>query len=364
MGNNTFGITLKMTTWGESHGKAIGLILDNFPSGVTISEKELNHDLSFRAPGKNKFISPRREQDKAKILSGTFQGKTTGAPISILIYNKKADSQKYHPIKNLLKPGHANFTYLEKYQIFDYRGGGRASARETACRVIAGYFAKKILQIHNIQVLSYLHSLGPIILSKQNLSNPKHLKKKILSDPIFCPHPKTSLKMQNYLCTIIDEGDSIGGIIQSFVFNLPPGLGSPIYNKLNACLAYAIMSIPGAKGIEFGSGFFSCKMKGSEHNDKFILKKEKISTKTNHSGGILGGISTGNTIDLKVAFKPTSSIKKPQQTLSLNLKEALFLTPKGSKHDPCIAIRAVPVVHSMICWVLADAIITQRCTRI
>lgn len=364
MGNNTFGITLKMTTWGESHGKAIGIVLDNFPSGITISEKELNYDLSFRSPGRNNFVSPRKEKDKAKILSGVFLGKTTGTPISILIYNKAIDSKKYLPIKDLLKPGHANFTYLKKYNIFDYRGGGRASARETACKVIAGYFARKILKLYNVQVISYLSSLGPITSPKQNLSNIQKLKKKILTNPIFCPDSKTSLKMQNYLQDIIKQGDSIGGIIQSFIFNISPGLGSPIYNKLNACLAYAVMSIPGTKGIEFGSGFSSCQMRGSEHNDEFILKKGKVSTKTNHAGGILGGISTGNIIDLRVVFKPTSSIKKPQKTLSSNLKETTILTPEGSKHDPCISIRAVPVVNSMICWVLADAIITQRCTQI
>lgn len=364
MGNNTFGTTLKMTTWGESHGKAIGVVLDNFPSGIAISEKQLNQDLSFRTPGRNHFISPRKEQDKAKILSGIFKGKTTGAPISLIIYNKDVDSSTYFPNKHLLKPGHAQFTYLNKYKIFDYRGGGRASARETACRVIAGHFAKKILQKHSISVLSYLYSLGPITSPLPDLSNHKQLKTKILKDPLFCPHSPTSKDMQNYLQTLIDEGNSTGGIVQSFVFNLPSGLGSPIYNKLNACLAYGLISIPGAKGIEFGSGFSACHMKGSEHNDLFILKEKKICTKTNHSGGILGGISTGNLIDVKVGFKPTSSIKKPQKTLSLDFKESEISSLPGARHDPCIAIRAVPVVSSMICWSLADALITQKCTQL
>jgi chorismate synthase len=282
----------------------------------------------------------------AEILSGTFEGKTTGAPIALFIKNKDADSSSYEPIKELLRPGHANFTYLKKYGIFDYRGGGRASARETACRVAAGVIAKKILDRENISLLAYLKQVGPISITTDQEP----------LGPLFCPDRAAEAEMITFLTKILEEGDSIGGIVELRTSPLPIGLGDPIYEKLEANLAKAMMSLPASKGFEIGSGFASVLMRGSEHNDLFTEQ----GIETNHAGGVLGGISTGEPLVIRVAFKPTSSIKKPQETLTVQGKAALFTLPQGSRHDPCVAIRAVPVVEAMAALVLADALLYAK----
>lgn len=338
MASNQFGNIFRITTWGESHGKAIGVVIDGCPSGLPISEEEINLELERRRPGTSPYTSPRKEDDRAEIYSGVFEGRTTGAPISIIIPNQNADPSKYEPIKDLLKPGHANYTYHEKYGHFDYRGGGRASARETASRVAAGAIAKKLLMEWGIEVVAFLAKVG-------------------------------SAEGKEEMMTLIEkakeEGDSLGGIIELRAEGLPPILGDPMYEKLDSNLAKAMLSIHACKGVEFGSGFSATEMKGSEHNDLFARNIEgKIITKTNHSGGILGGISNGMPLTLRCAFKPTSSIKKTQETLDQDGNEAELTLPEGSKHDPCVAIRAVPVVEAMGALVLVDALLMNRSTRL
>lgn len=364
MAANSFGTLFRITTWGESHGKAIGVVIDGCPAGLEIAEAEINEALSRRAPGRNPYTSPRSESDSVEILSGVFQGKTTGAPISLMIPNKDADSSKYETTKNLLKPGHANYTYLEKYGIFDYRGGGRSSARETACRVAAGAIAKKLLSYFKIDVLAYLKQVGSIEADIDQEEEFNLLRSRTLESLIFCPDAPKAKSMMELIETVKAEGDSLGGIIEFCVTGLPPGFGDPVYEKLEANLAHAMLSIPASKGFEIGAGFKSVMMAGSSHNDVFINSEEKIQTKTNHAGGILGGISTGMPLTGRVVFKPTSSIMKNQETLDVSGKSAVYALASGSRHDPCVAIRAVPVVEAMLVLVLADALLLNRCARL
>lgn len=324
MASNRFGNLFTITTFGESHGKGIGVVIDGCPANVEILEEEIQAELDRRRPGFSAYTSPRREEDRVEILSGVFEGKSTGAPIALFIANQNVDSSKYESIKHLYRPGHANYTYLEKYGIFDYRGGGRSSGRETAARVAAGAIAKKL--IYPMQVRAEVEDLE---------------------------------KIEAVLAEVMRNGDSLGGVIRCEVNPVMRGLGDPIYQKLEALLAFAMLSIPATKGIEFGSGFAGSKMLGSEHNDVF----GKEGMETNHHGGILGGISSGLPIVFRVAFKPTSSIKKPQKSTDFEGREELFLLPEGSKHDPCIALRAPVIVESMTAIVLADAILMNRCSK-
>lgn len=337
MASNSFGNVFKIITWGESHGKAVGVVIDGCPAGIPLSESDINTALKRRAPGQNALTSPRKEPDIAEIYSGVFEGITTGAPISIIILNRDADSSKYEPVKHLLKPGHANYTYLEKYGVFDYRGGGRASARETACRVAAGAVAQKICAHNEIEIFAYLQAMGGIEATDETQT----LSQEMIA---ALEHAKAS-------------GDSLGGVVQFSVKNLPCGLGDPVYEKLEANLAKAMMSLPASKGFEIGEGFKAATMQGSVHNDNFV-------DQTNHAGGTLGGISTGMPLVGRVAFKPTSSIQKPQKTLDLEGNEQVFQLPEGSRHDPCVAIRAVPVVYAMCALVVADALLMHRASRL
>ncbi len=362
MGSNSFGKLFTLTTWGESHGPAIGVVVDGCPAGLPLCEADIASALLRRRPGKSPYTSPRKESDQPKILSGIFEGVTTGAPIAILIPNQDADSTKYEPIKDLLRPGHAHFTFLEKYGIFDYRGGGRASARETAARVAAGAIARKLLEHQGIQLVAYLKTIGPI---EAELPQDFDLLTKAVShDALFCPDSEASVKMAQALEKAIEEGDSLGGIVECHCHNLSTGLGDPVYEKLEANLAKAMMSLPATKGFEIGAGFLAARMKGSEHNDLFIMQEGKIATKSNHAGGTLGGISTGMPLIFRVAFKPTSTIRKNQPTLNVEGEERLLELPEGSRHDPCVAIRAVPVVEAMTALVLADAWLMNRIARI
>ncbi len=365
MASNAFGTLFRITTWGESHGKAIGVVIDGCPAGLPISDEEINADLSLRQGGRTPYVTPRSEKDKAQIYSGVFEGKTTGAPISIIIFNQDADSTKYEPIKDLLRPGHANFTYLEKYGIFDYRGGGRSSARETACRVAAAAIAKKLLGHFGIEVVAYIREIGGILMPDPSYSSPAEIRKATRESLIFCPDPKTTERIITELEKAKAEGDSLGGVIETAAFHLPIGLGDPVYEKLEANLAKAMLSLPATKGFEIGSGFSAARMKGSEHNDAFILDdKGHVSTATNFAGGTLGGISTGLPMIARVAFKPTSSIKKPQKTVSVKKEEKEFQLPEGSRHDPCVTIRAVPIVEAMAALVIADALLMNRSARL
>lgn len=341
----------------------MGVVIDGCPAGLAIDEDEINEALVLRAPGLNPYTSPRKEVDKGEILSGVFQGKTTGAPICIIIPNRDIDSSKYEPIKHLLRPGHANYTYLEKYGIFDYRGGGRASGRETVCRVAAGAVAKKILQLNGVKIVAYLKQVGPIE-AKIEGDEIDHIRACTLQSPIFCPDSAASNAIAAWIEKIKKEGDSLGGVVEFIAEAVPVGWGDPVYEKLEANLAQAMMSLPASKGFEIGSGFRSAQMKGSEHNDPFINEKGHVVTETNYSGGILGGISTGMPIVGRVAFKPPSSIMRPQKTVTTSGETATFQLPEGSRHDPCLAIRAVPVVESMLALVLVDAMLLNRCVKL
>lgn len=331
MASNSFGSLFRITTWGESHGKAIGVVIDGCPAGLELSLEDILLELKRRAPGQTPYTSPRKEEDLAEIYSGVFEGKTTGAPISIIIFNRDADSSKYEPIKHLLRPGHANFTYLQKYGIFDYRGGGRASARETACRVAAGAVAKKLLAHEGVQIRAFIE-------------NENELKEQILAAK--------------------EAGDSIGGVVSFEVLHLPDSLGDPIYEKLEANLAKAMLSLPATKGFEIGLGFEAAAYRGSASNDLYALENGKVITKSNHAGGTLGGISTGMPLVGKVAFKAASSIKIPQETLNFEGVQERLELPEGSRHDPCVALRAIPVVEAMLALVLADSLLMNRCAKL
>lgn len=342
MGTNQFGQYFQVTTWGESHGKEMGLVIDGCPPKVKINDEMINAALKFRAPGQTPWTSPRKETDEAEIVSGVFEGMTTGHPIAIRIPNRDAKSSAYKGLEKVLRPGHANATYLEKYGIYDYRGGGRASARETACRVAAAAIAEQLLE--GVEVHAYLKEIGSVSIQSVDLD---HLKQ----SPIFCPDPNAEKLMIERVEQVIEEKDSIGGVVEVVAKGVPVGLGDPVYQKVEANLAQAMLSIPASKGFEIGSGFGAARMKGSEHNDLFI---EKNVTQTNNAGGTLGGITNGMPLVCRVAFKPTSSIGLEQKTVNLEGEPATYQLPKGSRHDPCVTIRAVPVVKAMMLLVLAD----------
>ena len=369
MPSNSFGDIFTITTWGESHGDAIGVVIDGCPPNIIILEDEINIELQKRRPGKSSFTSPRNEPDKVKILSGIFNNSSTGAPISLLIENKDKDSTSYDKIKDLYRPSHSNFTYKEKYGHFDYRGAGRASARETAARVAAGYIAKKILKSQDIDILAFVNSIGNIDINLDTdldtdlyLDKNKHfekLKTQKYKSSIFCPDAASEKQMLTLLQKVKNEKDSIGGTVKLITTYLPTGLGDPIYEKLSANLAKAFLSIPGCVGIEIGNGFNSCKLKGSKNNDLFELTCDKIRTKTNNSGGIQAGITNGMPLNITLAFKPTPTIEKEQKTINIQKKEKT-LKISNFRHDICIAIRACSVVEAMASIVLLNALLKNR----
>lgn len=354
MASNSFGQVFRITTFGESHGKAVGVVIDGCPSNLELDLQEIQNELDRRRPGTNNFVSPRKEADKLEILSGIFEGKTTGAPIAILIPNIDGDSSQYSTLKDVLRPGHANYSYLQKYGIFDYRGGGRASARETAARVAAGAVAKQFLLSQGIRCRAYLSEVGGIIASDD--------LEKLERSSIFCPCPQAEEKILRLIEDVKNEGDSIGGIV-ACIAKVPPGLGDPVYEKLEAKLASSMLSIPASKGFEVGLGFEASRMKGSQHNDAFTSQDGKAKLKTNHAGGMLGGISTGENLYFRVAFKPTSTILKSQESVSLQGDSVVITPPNSARHDPCVAIRAVPVVEAMCALVLADALLLNRLSQ-
>lgn len=355
MAGNSFGNLFKITTFGESHGPAIGVVIDGVPSNLPLSEADIQVELDRRRPGQSKITTQRQEADKAEILSGVFDGKTTGAPLAILIRNEDQRSKDYENIKFVFRPGHADFSYSAKFGIRDYRGGGRSSGRETAARVAAGAVAKKILAKHNIKIFVYTLAVGDIFAKNINFD--------VIEQNIV---RTADAQMADVMIAKIEEvrknGDSIGALLQCVVKNVPPGLGDPCFDKLNARLAHALMSIATVKGIEFGDGFEVAKLQGSVNNDRFILKEDKIGTATNHAGGIMGGISTGEDINIRMALKPPSSIPKLQKTLDENLQEVEVVV-KG-RHDPCLAPRVVPVAEAMIALTLVDCMMIQQSMQI
>lgn len=336
--SNRFGSIFSITTWGESHGPSIGVVIDGCPSNIHLSSQDFTYAMSRRRPGRF-GTSPRKEKDAVLILSGVYQGKTTGAPISLQIMNHDVDRSPYDQQTDMYRPGHAQYAYEKKYGIYDPFGGGRASARETACRVAAGVVAQKILNEHKIAVLAFVSSIGHLCSSEIPVYSQKFVDK-IHQSPFFSTLPEQPIR--DLLTQIQEEGDSIGGVVSFVTTPIIPGLGDPIFQKIPARLASALMSIPAAKGFEFGLGFASSQMKGSEYTDPFILDtNNEIVLGSNHCGGSLGGITIGAPLYGKVAFKPTSSIKKPYHTVTKEKESALYVSPSTSRRDPCVAIRAV-----------------------
>jgi len=359
--SSTFGKIFKISTFGESHGKAIGVVIDGCPSGVVFDSDFIQSELERRKPGQSKITTQRKESDSFEVLSGVFEGKTTGTPIAIVIFNEDQRSKDYGHIANKFRPSHADFTYHEKYGVRDYRGGGRSSARETAARVAAGAMAKLALKSLGIEIYSYVSQVGNLKLEKkyQDLD-----LSKIDSNPVRCPDEGMASSMFDYIDSVRKNGDSIGGIITGVIKNVPVGWGEPVFDKLHAELGKAMLSINAVKGFEYGSGFDGVNMLGSEHNDDFILEEEsgKVKTKTNHSGGIQGGISNGEDIYFNVAFKPVATIMKDQDSVN-EAGEKVIVSGKG-RHDPCVLPRAVPIVDAMSALVLVDFWLRARGNKI
>lgn len=349
MAGNSFGQLFRISTFGESHGAAIGVVIDGCPSGIEIDLAAIQHELDRRKPGQSKITSSRKESDEFEILSGIFEGRTLGTPIAIIIRNEDAKSKDYEYLKNTYRPSHADYTYEQKYGIRDYRGGGRSSARETVARVAAGAIAKQILSQKGISIQAFVQQVG-------NIKVEKHYSNLDLStidnNIVRCPDENIALKMISAIEDVKKEGDTLGGIIQCVIKNTPVGLGEPVFDKLHALLAHAMLSINAVHGFEYGSGFEGASKKGSENNDEWIKNGNKITTKTNHSGGILGGISTGEDIYFNVAFKPVATILKEQQSVTKQ-GENITLQNQG-RHDPCVVPRAVPIVEAMAALVLVD----------
>jgi chorismate synthase len=348
MSFNSFGKLLKVTTFGESHGPMIGCVIDGFPAGMNISEEEIKIELHRRATGKSRHTSQRKEKDDVKIVSGVFEGKTTGMPIALLIENTDARSKDYSEIKDQFRPGHADFTYWHKFGIRDYRGGGRSSARETTMRVAAGALAKKWLKSHfDIEITAWLAQLGTVVIDKVDLQEKEN-------NPFFCPNTQQIQELEDYMDALRKSGDSVGANIAVQAKNVPVGLGEPVYGKLDADIASYMMSINATKGVEIGAGFESVVQNGSLHRDEIIDGEFQ----SNHAGGILGGISTGQDLLANVAFKPTSSLRIPAKSMDKFGNNVTVVT-KG-RHDPCVGIRAVPIVESMMALVIMDHILRNN----
>ncbi|MDC6386324.1 chorismate synthase [Flagellimonas taeanensis] len=354
MAGNSFGQLFRLTTFGESHGKALGGVIDGCPAGIALDLEQIQAELDRRKPGQSAIVTQRKEPDTVEIYSGIFEGKTTGTPIGFAIHNTNQKSQDYSHIKDSYRPSHADYVYDQKYGFRDYRGGGRSSARETASRVVAGAIAKQFLG--NIQINAFVSQVGEMKLNKpyQELDFSK-----IESNPVRCPDPEMAQQMEAYIKAIKKEGDTIGGVITCVVQNVPVGLGEPVFDKLHARLGEAMLSINAVKGFEYGSGFEGVKMKGSQHNDAYNMDG---TTQTNRSGGIQGGISNGMDIYFNVAFKPVATVLQSYETIN---KEGEKVTAQGKgRHDPCVVPRAVPIVEAMAALVLADYALLARTNKI
>jgi len=356
MSHNSFGNLLKFTTWGESHGEAIGCVVDGFPANIPIDLKFIQSRLDLRKPGQSKFTTQRQEKDMVKILSGVFNGKSTGSPISFIIYNSDQRSKDYTNIKNKFRPGHADFTYYMKYKNYDYRGGGRSSARETAMRVAAGALSEILL--NKIVKPKIKISSAVIQIGENKITNNKWNENFILKNPFFSPNKSIIKTWEKSILYHRKKGSSLGAIIEVRVKNCPVGVGEPVYQKLDSELSKAIMSINAVKGIEFGSGFNLVELDGTNASDQMSSKDKKISFHSNHAGGILGGISSGQDIVFRYIVKPTSSVLSEKNTISKNLKNTKIRTV--GRHDPCVGIRAVPVGIAMTNFVLADLILMNH----
>jgi chorismate synthase len=367
MAGNTFGTIFKLTTFGESHGSSIGGIVDGCPAGLKLDIEFIQNELSKRKPGQSKITTQRKEDDKVEILSGIFEGITTGTPIGFMIKNTNQRPQDYSHIQDKYRPSHADYTYETKYGVRDYRGGGRSSARETACRVVGGAIAKQVLNHYGIKINAYVSQVGEIKVLKHyselNLTS-------TYNNPVRCPDENLTNMMFKTIEKVRKEGGTIGGMVSCVITGTPVGLGEPVFDRLEADLAKAMLSINASKGFEIGSGFNGITQKGSEHNDEFYIKSNchpepgegKVATKTNNSGGVQGGISNGEDIFFNVAFKPVATIMQKQQTINNKLEE-VKIDGKG-QHDPCVLPRAVPIVESMAAMVMVDHLLKNRTSKL
>lgn len=356
MAGNTFGRYFRIMTFGESHGPALGVVMDGVRPGLKFSVAAIQKELDRRRPGQSKVTTPRNEPDRVEVLSGVFEGKTTGMPVCMIIRNTDQRPAAYEKIKTMFRPGHAGYTYLAKYGIVDYRGGGRSSGRETAARVAAGAFAKEYLQEQGISILAHTTEVGGIVASRFDPAV-------IEQNPLRCADGEAAKAMEDAVMAARDEGDSLGGIVEVRVNGLPAGLGDPVFDRLNADLAHAMMSIGAVKGVEFGSGFAAARMKGSQNNDPMYMDAAtgRVRTRTNNAGGTAGGITNGEELVLRIAVKPTSSIRKEQETVTVD-GEPARITVHG-RHDPCICPRVVPVAESMAALTIMDHVTRQRLLR-
>jgi chorismate synthase len=352
MNGNSIGKALVLTCFGESHGPCVGAVIDGCPAGLPLLVEDVQTELNKRKPGTTPVSTLRKEEDQVEILSGVFNGHTTGAPICLIVKNKDVESEVYEQIKHKPRPGHADYVAYLKYGGFnDYRGGGRFSGRVTAAYVMAGTIAKKLLIFINAEVLTHTIQIGKVKIPKDATYN--QIRENVYRNSVHCAVPESAVLMEKEILRAVEEGDSLGGIVEGVALNVPAGLGEPILDSLDSDIAKMMFNIPAVKGVEFGAGFKVASLKGSENNDEYIIRKEKVVSQTNNAGGILGGISTGMPIVLRVAFKPTSSIAKRQKTVDLTKMEETEIELVG-RHDPCVVPRAVPVVESCLAFVLAD----------
>jgi chorismate synthase len=353
--SSSFGRIFRLTTWGESHGPALGVVVEGTPAGIELSEADVQLQLDRRRVGQSKVTSPRGEKDQVEILSGVFEGKTTGAPISMITYNKDIDSSKYDNLRDVFRPGHADYTYWAKYGHRDHRGGGRSSARETWGRVAAGAIARKILDSTGTEIFGFTREIGGIAMQSFD-------RAEIERNLVRCPDSDAAAAMTDAILMAKEHCDSLGGIVEVRARNVPPGLGEPTFDRLDALIAQAMLSIPATKGVEIGEGFAAARSRGSENNDWFYAEEGRVRTRSNRAGGTLGGISSGEEIVVRVAIKPTSSVAREQETVDINLAPRRILVE--GRHDPSVVPRAVPVVEAMLAIVLADLMLLNRAARI
>lgn len=356
---NSFGRLFRLTTFGESHGKALGAIVEGCPAGLTLDLEKIRLEMQRRKPGQSKITTQRKEEDEIELLSGVFEGKTTGTPIGILIPNADQKSKDYAHIADQFRPSHADYTYFEKYGHRDYRGGGRSSARETAARVAGGAIAKQLLDTKGITIQAYVSQVGELRLEKSYTEVNLDLAE---DNIVRCPDPELAARMIDHIDAVRLDRDTIGGIVSCVIKNCPPGLGEPVFDRLHAALGKAMLSINAVKGFEYGSGFDGVSLRGSQHNDAFVQQDGKIHTLTNHSGGIQGGISNGQDIYFRVAFKPVATIMQDQASIN-EAGESVTVSGKG-RHDPCVVPRAVPIVEAMAALVLADFLLLSKTNKL
>ena len=358
--SSVFGVLFRISTWGESHGGGVGVVVDGCPARVPLTEQDIQFDLDRRRPGQSEIVSPRDEEDKCQILSGVFENLTLGTPISVMVWNKDARPEAYREMESAFRPSHADYTYQAKYGIRNWQGGGRSSARETIGRVAAAAIAKRVLNrsFPELEIVAYVKSVHQI----EAQVDPGAVKISAVEKSIVrCPDPEAAARMINLIKTMRKDGNSVGGVLECVVRGVPPGLGEPVFDKLEADLAKAMLSLPATKGFEIGSGFAGSQLTGAEHNDPFEIRDGKVRTRTNFSGGIQGGISNGEPIFFRVAFKPTATILRPQQTVTVS-GESTVLAARG-RHDPCVLPRAVPMVEAMAALVLCDHFLRHRAQR-